>query len=89
MEGELQQCTKGIFGGNKKVYGIIDGSDFVVYKGDQIANNQKEVIRISLQSSDKESQDQGITEVAPHGKGVNFQFVLSVCDPRQKDKKKK
>ena len=55
MEGELQQCTKGIFGGNKKVYGIIDGSDFVVYKGDQIANNQKEVMRISLQSSDKES----------------------------------
>ena len=45
MEGELQQCTKGIFGGNKKVYGLIQGSDFVVVKS---AKDSKEILRIVL-----------------------------------------
>jgi hypothetical protein len=46
-------------------------------------------MRVALHSQDNRPQDQGITEVAPHGKGVNTQFVITCGDARQKDKKKK
>lgn len=85
MEGELQQCTKGIFGGSKKVYAVIQGSDFVVLK---TAKDTKEVLRIALGNHDK-LLNEGIVEVGYQGKGASMQFVLSCGDPKDKNKKKK
>ena len=66
MEGELHQCTKGLFGGNKKVYGIIQGSDFVVVKS---AKDSKEILRVALDNQENEG---GNTEVGPLGKGASM-----------------
>ena len=49
MEGDLQYYKgNGIIftGVYKKVYAIIDGSDFVAYKGTQKAQDFKEVLRL-------------------------------------------
>ena len=68
MEGELQQCTKGLFGGNKKVYAVIQGSDFVVLK---TAKDTKEILRVALDNQDKQSNET-IVEVGSQGKGASM-----------------
>ena len=56
MEGNLQYY-KGLVGGFKKIYGLVDSSDFVAFKGQKNSQDFKEILRIQLED--------GSTEVYP------------------------
>lgn len=66
MEGDLHHYG-GIMGRNKKIYGLIDGGDFVAFKGQKYTQEFQEILRIPLQ---KHSTDKGVEEhtyVYPYG----------------------
>ena len=81
MEGELNYY-KGVVSGFKKVYALIDSSDFVAFKGNKKEGDFKEILRVPL-----EKQDTSTTEVYPSGKGnTQFMLVLQVLKPRKEKK---
>ncbi len=74
MEGDLMHYG-GLMGRNKKVYGLIDGGDFVAFKGQKYTQEFQEILRIPLKSP--YSTDKGVEEytfVYPYG---NNQFILA------------
>jgi hypothetical protein len=66
MEGELSYY-KGLVGGTKKIYGLIESSDFVAFKGTKKDADFKEILRIPLEKDESE-KTQTCTEVFPYGK---------------------
>jgi hypothetical protein len=50
MEGDLLYY-KGLVAGFKKVYGLLESSDFVAFKGSKNSQEFSEFLRISLQNS--------------------------------------
>ena len=64
MQGELQ-LYKGLMAGYQKVYGLVESSDFVTYKGQIGTKDCKEIIRVSLDKARNEENGTR-TEVFPH-----------------------
>ena len=83
MESELLYY-KGLVGGFKKVYSVIESSEFVAYKGKRNTNDFKEILRIQLDADKLKVEGNGPTEVFPYGK-ENIQFMMI----QQTQKKKK
>ena len=70
MESELLYY-KGIVGGFKKVYCVVESSEFVAYKGKKNSSDFKEILRIQLDAEKSNVEGNGPTEVFPYGKENN------------------
>ena len=73
--------------GYQKVYGLVESSDFVTYKGQIGTKDCKEIIRVSLDKARNEENGTR-TEVFPHIK-ESTQFQLIYQDNIKKQKKTK
>ena len=64
----------GLIGRNKKVYGLIDGGDFVAFRGQKNSQEFQEILRIPLAPHTNDKGQEECTYVYPYG---NNTFILA------------
>ena len=75
MEGDLLYYS-GLIGRFKKIYGLIDGGDFVAFKGQKNSQEFQEILRIPLQPYENDKGNAEYAHVYPHS--TNNQFSLTI-----------